>query len=53
MLFFVLSLSVLSRVSERLAQGGTPLEVRRACENRCLMVLVFLTILVILLWRVW
>jgi len=52
MLFFVLSLSVLCRFSEKLARAGTPFKVRRTCENRCLIVLVFLTLLVILLWRV-
>jgi hypothetical protein len=52
LLFFVISLSLLSAFSKVLAKQGMALEARRAWEGRLLIGLVFLSTLVILGWRV-
>ena len=51
LLFFVVSLSVLSAFSKMLAQNAKTEEARRSCEGSWLIVLVFLSTLVILVWR--
>jgi cadmium resistance protein CadD (predicted permease) len=51
LLFFVVSLSVLSAFSKRLAQNPKTEEARRSWEGSRLILLVFLLMLGILVWR--
>ena len=53
MLFFVVSLSILSVFSKTLAQNAAISEkTRRSREGGCLMFLAFVSMLAILVWRV-
>jgi NADH:ubiquinone oxidoreductase subunit 6 (subunit J) len=52
MLFFVVSLSILSAFSKVLAQNAAVSEkTRRSREGGCLMFLTFVSMLAILVWR--
>jgi uncharacterized membrane protein (DUF485 family) len=51
MLFFVVSLTVLSAFSRMLAQKAQTEEVRRSWEGGCLVLLACLLMLLILIWR--
>ena len=51
LLFFVVSLSGLSAFSKTPGQNAKTEEARRSCEGSRLIVLVFLSTLVILVWR--